>query len=78
MKSLRHKKNYLIMPTTDKIIIDGVEYSIIYTDKCNPYERCDLLEKGQAVACYIYWFYRTDKGNCRACYQNDTSKNWEI
>ena len=61
------------------IVIDNVVYNIVTIDYINDmYINCDNLEKGKAFYYYDKIVYRTNEGDCRACYRDDVSNNWCI
>lgn len=54
-------------------------YKIITIDYINDmYVNSDMLKNGEAFYYYDKIVYRTDEGECRACYCDDFDNNWCI
>lgn len=62
----------------EKVEINGLKY-ILSTNYSETYhETLGELKKCEAIRWYDMYLYRTQGGDCRACYADDTKNNWSI
>lgn len=63
---------------TEKVKINGLKY-VLSTNYGETYhETLCKLKKCEAIRWYDMYLYRTQEGDCRACYADDTNNNWSI
>lgn len=62
----------------EKVEINGLKY-VLSTNYGETYhETLGELKKCEAIRWYDIYLYRTQVGDCRACYADDTKNNWSI